>query len=409
MKIIFFTLILFACYYPINAHAEKDSQELKATFIRDGNICVKQGNIEKQITTKGNAHSPKWSHDGKWIAYRRNGIWAYNVETEKTYQVYHTDVEFQWAPNRNIIAFNAHGVLNVSNLEDVTKREFQNVSLGTDSFAWLPDGSGFLVSSSAILLPTGWSDIQLFKVPLEGNMDFANAEHFFTIPVNEEELFAVSATNFKWSPDGKWIAFFGIPTASISMDSNYLLLLSSDGKRFMNVDQMLAQDYWMKWAPHKNFLGYIEGSGRFAVNNKQLKVKELPAIQIPSFTPEGYIDRGFTWLNDHTTTVSRAVESEWSNNPKERPLPYLVQVNIDSGNQKQITEPPSGYGDFAPEFNRNEKVLAWVRSNRNQADVWISKSDGSDAELWIRDVGNEIVDWYNADDVIKIYDGKPTR
>ena len=59
----------------------------------------------------------------------------------------------------------------------------------------------------------------------------------------------------------------------------------------------------------KNILAYIEGSGRVALENKHLKVKELPALQQNIFTPKGYVDWDFVWKNDRVIIVSRAKEA----------------------------------------------------------------------------------------------------
>ncbi len=69
---------------------------------------------------------------------------------------------------------------------------------------------------------------------------------------------------------------------------------------------MLLNTEWFKWAPSKNILAYIEGSGRVALENKHLKIKELPVLQQQTFTPKGYVDWDFTWKNDNVIIVSRA-------------------------------------------------------------------------------------------------------
>ena len=72
---------------------------------------------------------------------------------------------------------------------------------------------------------------------------------------------------------------------------------------------MLLNTQWFQWAPSKNILAYIEGSGRVALENKHLKLKELPALQQSPFTPKGYVDWDFTWKNDQVIVVSRAKEA----------------------------------------------------------------------------------------------------
>ena len=79
---------------------------------------------------------------------------------------------------------------------------------------------------------------------------------------------------------------------------------------------MLLNTQWFKWAPANNILAYIEGSGRVALENKHLKVKELPALQQNTFTPQGYVDWDFAWKNDNVIIVSRAKEGGFETLPE---------------------------------------------------------------------------------------------
>lgn len=134
-------------------------------------------------------------------------------------------------------------------------------------------------------------------------------KHLYALPNEHDDFLALVASGFRWSPDQKWISFLAVPTASWSADSNTLCLVRADGSRFEKVDRMLLNTQWFKWAPANNILAYIEGSGRVALENKHLKVKELPALQQNTFTPKGYVDWDFTWKNDNVIIVSRAKEA----------------------------------------------------------------------------------------------------
>lgn len=111
------------------------------------------------------------------------------------------------------------------------------------------------------------------------------------------------------------------------------------------------------WAPTSNLLGYIQGGGRmiFGFKNKNLKVKELPALQSLILTPENFVDLSFTWQSDKNVIVSRSPEIEWSNKPSKRALPILFRIDIQN--------PPIGYGDFNPEFLYLNQKSTWTRSN----------------------------------------------
>jgi Tol biopolymer transport system component len=386
------------------------NNEIKVAFIRNDDLWVKIGDQEKKITSGGYVRNPKWSYDGQWLAYSRgqdeSEIWIYDLKKGKGYPF--KGHNFQWSPNQNILAFQSDKVLNITDTHSLDSHSFENVALGVGNFSWLPDGNGFLVSSISNLLPTGWTSVELFIVPIEAKLDRKKIKYFYTLPGESNDFFAVMTSSFKWSSDQKWIAFLGIPTASLSADSNSLLVISSDGTEFKKLDPMLRDENWFKWAPGRNLLAYIEGEGRFALQNKHLKVKEMPVYPPSLFTPQGFVDRGFTWHNDQIITVSRTRESKWTADPADRPLPLLYQVNISTHEQKKITSPLEDTGDFYPTYLTDTEKITWIRSDRKKANVWIANSDGTNAEVWVKNIDlgpnyyenwnwSTVISWYSAD------------
>ncbi|WP_282941378.1 translocation protein TolB [Paenibacillus sp. RC67] len=416
--IVFICVVLIGIsgFYPI-AEASPDNP-VKAAFIRGGNLWMKEGELEKQLTKDGGASHPRWSHDGLWIAYMKatgqqsHEVWVYNSDTDRHVQAYGSSgTNLQWSPTTNILAFQDESVLNITDTGHMTENSFENVALGVNNYSWLPDGSGFLASSTAARLPDGWTHPMLYKIPVDAKMDDKKIKHFFTIPSEltkgDVMVLSIGTTIFKWSYDRKWIAFVVHPTASWSADSDMLCLLSSNGKKFIPLDEMLANSSWFQWAPVKTRLAYIQGGGRMALENKHLKVKELPALRSPTLTPEGYADGNFVWLNDDTITVSRTTESKWSSDTAERPLPVLVRLTLQSPVQHPITTPPAGFGDYAPAYLKASNKLGWIRSDRSKAYVMLGQTDGSGASTWISslDTGSnyyeqwdwgEVLSWYEA-------------
>jgi hypothetical protein len=169
-------------------------------------------------------------------------IWVYNIETNETKEIFYNGYNPQWAPHRNIVAFQDYKTLDIS-----TFKQFYNIALGVSSYAWLPDGSGFLLSSSAVLRPDGWTNPILFKKELKDDLDqiklTGEVEPFFTIPKElgegEQKIISIKANNFEFSPSSKWISFIVSPTASSSMDNNMLCVISSDGKNFEVLDEVI--------------------------------------------------------------------------------------------------------------------------------------------------------------------------
>jgi Tol biopolymer transport system component len=389
---------------PLFIHANvNDINDLKAAFIREGNLWILSNGEEKQITKSGQVYNPKWSHDGKWVLYQKrvpseissektqSEIWVYNIETNETIKIFYNGYNPQWAPHRNRVAFQDHKILDIS-----TFKQFYNIALGVSDYAWLPDGSGFLLSSSAALRPDGWTNPILFKKELKDDFDkiklTGEVETFFTIPKElgegEQKMISIHANHFEFSPSNKWISFIVSPTASWSMDSNMLCVISFDGKDFQVLDEVIFGVGLPKWAPTKDILAYIAGGGRivFGFKNKDLKIRELPASA--SLTPENYAELNFTWKDDQSIITSRVRESEWSNDFSKHPLPSLYLVDIETNKQIKITDPPKGKGDYDPYYIKTINQLVWFRSQSiiGKKDLWVANADGTKAKEWIKNV-----------------------
>ncbi|MCT8136995.1 PD40 domain-containing protein [Anaerobacillus sp. CMMVII] len=405
-------LLIVAGVLSETSYAE-GKQNLKVAFVRDNDLWIKDGKsgVEKRITKEQFVRNPVWSYDGNWVAYTEGEdekeLWVYHVPTNEMKQVVESMQQFQWSPNDIKIAFLANGVLNVTDISAMDQTKFENVALGVGSFSWNPNGKEFLVSSVANLLPTGWTTVDLFTVALDAKLDPNKMKHLYSLPKQSNEFFAVLTSRFKWSSDGKWIAFLGIPTASISMDMNTLCVLSADGKVFQQLGEMLFFDDWFKWAPLSNRIAFIEGEGRFTVKNKHLMVNEFPVHQGFSFTPEGFVEKGFTWIDGVQIVVSRAKESDWSNDPSERPKPSLYHINTLTKQQTEITKSVEGEGDYMPIYLSNTKKISWVHVDENKAaTIYMSNLDGQEKEVLVENIGdgNLYEDSYGWSKMINYFD-----
>ncbi|MGG3467715.1 translocation protein TolB [Neobacillus pocheonensis] len=269
-----------------------------------------------------------------------------------------------------------------------------------ENFSWLPDGKGFITSSKESEKLN--SDIILSRVLLgRKNLEI---KHFYTVPVHEDELF-VSTSRFKWSHDNKWIAFLMVPTASLSADGNKLCVLSSNGKVFKRVDEMLNYEEWFQWAPTRDVLGYISGVGREAMKNKQMKTISFPAFVVKDITPRGSVDRDLAWKNNGVLFVSRSKESELVD-ISDRPLPSIFEI---SKKQRQVTFPSKNEGDFAPQYLGN--TLYWIRTDRKTANILVSRPNESKEKQWIKDItlGTWYYEKWHWDEVFDLYNGTEGR
>jgi hypothetical protein len=405
MKMVLMMTLIISMVRPIPSFAVNE-KDIKAAFIRDGNLWTFINNEEKQITSTGKVFGqPKWSKDGQWLLYQNEApaehkdkdlqqeIWAYHVPTGEKKKIFYDGYAPSWSPKKNVIAFNQVGTINISDLS-----RFFNIAVGVHGYTWLPDGSGFLLSSAGTLQPDGWTSAILFTKKVGDNYKdvvlFGGVDHFFTLPREigthkDNTIIAVHAGDFNYSPSKKWISFIVSPTASWSMDSNMLCVISSEGKDFKVLDELILHVGKPKWAPSKDTIAYIAGGGRivFGFKNKDLKIEVMPAST--KYTPENYVDLDFDWISDNAIVSSRSKEAEWSNDFRKHPVPSLYFINIKAKKQQKITTPPKGYGDYNPLYIKSIDKIVWFRGTSitdNNRNLLKSNTNGTQAKLWIKNV-----------------------
>ncbi|BAU28709.1 hypothetical protein DFP93_10555 [Aneurinibacillus soli] len=414
----FFRTLLLLCLLTVSAPAGSyaASTSVSAAFIRDGFVWTKQGTTEVKISQGKPCTTPRWSPDGRWVAYlqgtSKQQLYVYDTKTRRTHTVYSGAAsQIAWAPDQNTLAFQIGGVLNVSDISPDGPTPFRNVALAVDNYSWQPDGSGFLVSSSACLTPAGWTNPKLYTVPIDAKLDPKKVQLLYTLP-NEiskdgATIQAIGTSSFKWSPDHSWIAFIVSPTASLSMDSDMLCIVSADGRTFRVIGEMLNSESWFAWAPSENRLGYIAGGGRYAFENKKLRLSSPTAVPSAPLTPNGYVDRDLEWISNTYLVVSRAKESKPFSNIITVPSSRLYGLTIPSGVARALTEtPPNNASDIAPVYLPHSNQLAWQRVQGTQANVWLARPDGSASHVWINriDAPSSYYGRSRNDDVLSLYE-----
>lgn len=395
MGIRIFIILTIVCFH-VSMIASADAT-LTAAFIRDHQLWIKKGEQEIQVTKDRYVYSPKWSFDGRFIGFidgdengEKSDLYIYDTKEKEIYQPYVRVVtsDFKWSPIKNQLAYTDHGLLNVTKTKNGRPQGFENVSLGVAGFDWFPNGNEFIVSSQANLLPTGWSPIPLYRIPVDANLAQEKMKPFYTIQTKEPELFGICADYFKWSFDGKWISFMLIPTASWSMDSNTLCVLSSEGKHFQAVGKMLGFNDWFKWAPSANQLAYISGEGRFFVENKKMTIADIPTSkQQKEFTPRGFVDLDLEWYSKDLVIVTRAEENKkWKEGPVPTMFTSLYSINIKTGEQKQISVPRKNELDEDPQVVGS--YLTWFRrvAEQNKGEVRVKNNLNGQEHVWLENV-----------------------
>lgn len=389
-------LILICFHFSTIASAEVP---LTAAFIRNHQLWLKKEDQEIQLTKGQYVYSPKWSYDGLFIAYidgdkqgEKSNLFIYDTKERESYQPYITieTANFKWSPIKNQLAYTSGSVLNVTKIKNGRPQGFENVSLGVSDFEWFLNGQEFIVSSQSNLLPTGWGPVQLFRIPIDANLDADKMKPFYTIQTNTSDLFAITAEFFKWSFDGKWVSFLATPTASWSNDSNTLCVLSSQGEHFQAAGKMLGYEDWMKWAPSAHQLAFISGEGRFFVENKKTTIADISvANQQKQYTPAGYVDLDLDWFSSDKVIVARAKENkEWDEGPVPTMFTALYAIELKTEDQKQISFPKKNELDEDPQVVGS--YLTWFRRTSNDydyhGDVWVKNGINGHEHIWLKNI-----------------------
>lgn len=367
--------------------AVKGDRDLMAAFVRNGDLWVKQNNQEKKLASGPFIRNPRWSSDGKWLAFTKGEfekeLWVLELQTAGS-RLVHTDggANFQWSPSGEKLAFLINGMLQYVDARN------PGTPLGTangiGNYSWLPSGGGFFASSQPELLPDGWTPVSLYRIPLNVLGDPSQYITVHVLPKQSDDFFAVGTSVFKWSADGHWIAFLATPTASLSADSNTLCVISADGVVFRTLDEMVNNARWFEWAARSDRLAYIAGVGREAARNKQLKVLAVTTEKGAAYTPKGFVDQALAWQDMEHVVVSRAVESREESGQSEPSYPYLVRVELENGKQKLITKPSKKHGAYNPIALHS--MLTWVKYGQAEADVMLGDENGRHAGEWIKGI-----------------------
>ena len=385
----------FFIFFQVPLIVSANEIPLKAAFIRDHQLWIKENDIETQLTINKYVTQAQWSFDGRYLAYlmadspeSSRYLVIYDLENRESSHPTHYDIEtdnFKWAPNTNKLAFLMDRALNTIQINKGLIENYENISLGVSDFEWFPNGEALIVSSMAQLLPTGWGPIRLFQVPVDTHL---KTTPFYTIETNEDDFFAIEVKNFTWSSDGTWLSFIASPTASLSNDTTTLCVLSSTGTHFHRLGNMLGNKDWIKWAPNTNQLAFVSGEGRFFVENKQLSLTDITNWKAKQdYTPNGYVDLAIEWLTPLELIVARSIEHKnWSEGPVPTSFTSLYLINKDTNEQTQLTFPKNNEIDSSPQVINSK--ITWFRQkeNTNLGEVWIKDSIDGNEYLWLKNI-----------------------
>ncbi|MCX7681119.1 MAG: DPP IV N-terminal domain-containing protein [Anaerolineae bacterium] len=345
----------------------------KVAYIAGGDVWVMDLDTNQQVrlTRDGRNSRPRWSADGRWIAYQKGDqLWVVEVSTGKEWPVSDKPVEeFAWSPIENRLAYlsAASGLViwRIDQQSPLTLVENERTFTLTH-FAWDPTGKWLAYEAEH----GGWS---LHKVSLDrASLTLYTAMDMASIP-----------RLAGWSVDGRWLlAWIGPASAMAEADGLPLCLIPATGGAPRCLEQkMLLYADWLSQSPSGQ-LALIAGGGRETWVNKRLAVVDPDSLAVhwlvdnveqapiqPAFSPNG------KYLVYSAGPMTPA-EAAYARRDVALAQRRIWVIEIPSGQRRQLTN-DDRFRDECPLWSSDGGHILFVRLGEAGASLWLMESNGN--------------------------------
>jgi len=364
----------------------------RVAFTNNGHLWLVNGSqagaAPVQITREGTAQIVGWSRNGQWLMYLKWAsddiyrgephLWVAKADGTGAFQVDEKAVVDKpaWSPTASTAAYftqNSSGYpdldLKVAVIQD-GKATVTSLLPGSSSvvdFAWAPDGQSLAIS----LARTQKQPLLIDQISLKGERN-----NLLTLgePIKPEDgIYLWAATGFKWSPNGRFLAYHLRPNSgSLSADGVGIQVLDlKQPRKPLDFSGGLSYAEWLAWSPDSTHLAYIEGGGREATINKHLFVVDMQAGgKATNYGAAGKVDTNPVWTTTppYGVIFSRGTETAaWLGKEGAGVLAPGQRIWLQPINEKDqvLTSGPPQTADYLPLVSPAGQDLTFLRLDRN--------------------------------------------
>ncbi|MFZ5826735.1 MAG: TolB family protein [Bacillota bacterium] len=345
---------------PATPSAPRPPAPMRLAFVRQGDLWLWAGGAERRLTEGGKVHTPRFSHDGRFLAYwqgrrlmltrtdGKGGPWPVPA-ARPVHQV-------SWSPTANRLALSQGDRTATVDVTGTGPTQPQLVVEGWAGATWSPDGEQLAVHR----VKTG-------RHPFEGTAWTALISRTDGEPrVILEDPYSLETAGDRcgagarpvaFSPDGQWLLLVRPgATPSIAADCNEFLVISTRGGEPKRLGAS-PNPRWAAWSPAGPTLALTHGAGREAYRQKEILLAAPPWADLRRLTPPGYADREPAWSPGGSYlafTRSRAERPERTDQPA--PGQAIYVTTVESGKTELV---PGSEGGFCPSWGQ-DGTLFWI-------------------------------------------------
>ncbi|MEA1887499.1 MAG: S9 family peptidase [Bacteroidota bacterium] len=329
----------------------------------------KDGKKTFQLTNnqEGSNSNPKWSPDGKWIAFtsskgNKNQIYAINTEGGEAFPVTREKNgvgNFEWSPDGKRIAFT---------VQEDTEKEDKKREERYGSYA-VEDEEYKLTKLMVIDFDTDY--LEFFPLPCYEKDSLKKEQLCQDWPEPEALVDSVdyTLTSFEWSPDGKMIVFNHQPDPLINSSfKSDISILYTDTKKRATLVANPGSDRFIDWSPDSKSILYTSDvdntTSNYYMNSRYFRIdidgknkKELGKDFDENLSGLIWTDKGI-----YATAYQKTL----------RPL---FIMHPDNGKVEKVLDSPP-------------RIYALSISKDGNKMAYIGAKDESLPEIYINDTGN---------------------
>lgn len=378
-----------------------------ALWLVDGS---RDGSAPVQVTREGAVEIVGWSPDGQWLLYlhyesldtynAKPFLWVVKDDGTNALRVDPAPVSYgvpAWSPKENIIAYSTQGFgeiiagggsLKIARFENseggkIAVSELLPESSGVSYFAWAPDGQSIAVS----LPRTQERPLLINRIYLNGGT--ANLLTLGEANLPGEYIYTRSATGIKWSPDGRYLAYYLEPSsASLAADGVSIQVLDLlQAGRTLDLGGGLRYSQWLAWSPDGTRLAFIGGYGRDVAMDKHLYLADMQSGgKIIDYGSSGQVDTHPVWApTKNDLLFCRGNENNWMDNFQFDVLVPGQRIWYKAAGEEaqRLTTGSENTADYAPIVSVDGKNLFYLRLQRfdNGSLYYKPLSGGEEIEL----------------------------